>query len=126
MLTIALVAATAVGGWWGVGLAAFAWGAWTGRARVVAAAAVCAWGSVLVWTAGAGALGRLIAELGQVAMVPGWVLVVATLVFPGVLAWSAAVVGGGVTERRKEKGETAENTTAKETTESTRATNDRK
>jgi hypothetical protein len=96
MVTVALVAATAVSGWWGIGLAAFVWGAWTGRARVVAVAAVCAWGSVLVWTAGSGALGRLIAEMGQLAMVPGCVLVVATLVFPAVLAWSAAVVGGGV------------------------------
>jgi hypothetical protein len=96
LLTVALVAATATGGWWGIGLAAFVWGAWTGRARVVAVAAVCAWGSVLVWTAGSGALGRLIVEMGLVAMVPGWVLVVATLVFPAVLAWSAAVVGGGV------------------------------
>jgi hypothetical protein len=49
-----------------------------------------------VWTAGSGAFGTLITELGQIARAPGWVLVVMTVAYPGVLAWSAAVVGRGV------------------------------
>jgi hypothetical protein len=108
MLTIGMLAATAVCGWWGVGIAALVWGAWAGRARVVAVAAVCAWSGVLVWTAGSGAFGTLITELGQIARAPGWVLVVATVVYPGVLAWSAAVVGRGVmgeTRKESERGE---------------------
>jgi hypothetical protein len=96
LLAIAMVAATAVGGWWGVLVAAFAWGAWSGRAGGVAIAAVCAWGSVLVWTAVIGPLPALAADLGSIAGAPGWLLVVATLVFPMALAWSAAVVGAVV------------------------------
>jgi hypothetical protein len=104
LLAIAMVAATAVGGWWGVLAAAFVWGAWSGRAGGVAIAAVCAWGSVLVWTAVSGPLPALVAALGTIAGAPGWVLVVATLVFPAVLAWSAAVVGGVVRGERGERG----------------------
>ena len=103
MLTIGMLAATAVCGWWGVGIAAFVWGMWAGRAWVVAVAAMCAWSGVLVWTAGSGAFGTLIMELGQIARAPGWVLVGMTVAFPGVLAWSAAVVGRAVIgEKRKE------------------------
>ena len=101
MLTIGMLAATAVCGWWGVGIAAFAWGAWVGRVRLVAVAAMCAWSGVLVWTAGSGAFGTLITELGQIARAPGWVLVAMTVVYPGVLAWSAAVVGSGVMGERQ-------------------------
>jgi hypothetical protein len=117
LLAIAMVAATIVGGWWGVLAAAFVWGAWSGRAGRVALAAAWAWGSVLVWTAASGPLAAVIAALGTIAGAPGWALVVATLVFPAVMAWSAAVVGGVVRgERtandreetnRKGKGETA-------------------
>jgi hypothetical protein len=96
LLTIAMVAATAVCGWWGVGVAGFVWGAWAGRARVVAVAAILAWAGLLVWTAVSGPLGTLVRELGLVAAAPGWVLVLVTVVYPGVLAWSAAVVGKGV------------------------------
>jgi hypothetical protein len=96
LLAIAMVAATVVGGWWGVLAAAFVWGAWSGRAGRVAVAAACAWGSVLVWTAASGPLPALVAALGAIAGAPGWVLVVATLVFPAGLAWSAAVVGSVV------------------------------
>jgi hypothetical protein len=104
-----MLAATAVCGWWGVGIAAFVWGAWAGRVRVVAVAAMCAWSGVLVWTAFSGAFGTLIAELWQIARAPGWVLVVATVVFPGVLAWSAAAAGAAVWgeekgERREQQG----------------------
>ena len=107
LLAIAMVAATAVGGWWGVLAAAFVWGAWPGRAGRVAIAAACAWGSVLVWTAASGPLPALLAALSSIAGAPGWVLIVATLVFPAVLAWSAAVVGGVVRgDRRGERGET--------------------
>jgi hypothetical protein len=104
LLAIAMVAATAVGGWWGVLAAAFVWGVWSRRAGGVAIAAVCAWGSVLVWTAVSGPLPALVAALGTIAGAPGWVLVVATLVFPAVLAWSAAVVGGVVRGERGERG----------------------
>jgi hypothetical protein len=96
LLAIAMVAATAVGGWWGVLAAAFVWGAWPGRAGQVAIAAACAWGCVLVWTAASGPLPAVVAALSSIAGAPGWVLIVATLVFPAVLAWSAAVVGGVV------------------------------
>jgi hypothetical protein len=99
LLAIAMIAATAVGGWWGVAVAAFVWGAWSGRAGGVGIAAVCAWGSVLVWTGVIGPLPDLVTALGTIVGAPGWVLVVATLVFPGVLAWSAAVVGGVVNDK---------------------------
>jgi hypothetical protein len=108
LLTIGMLAATAVCGWWGVGIAAFVWGAWAGRVRVVAVAAMCAWSGVLVWTAGSGAFGTLMTELGQIARAPGWMLGVMTVVFPGVLAWSAAVVGSGVIGEKRSESEPGE------------------
>jgi hypothetical protein len=122
LLAVALVAATVAIGWWGIAVAAFGWGVWIGRpiprgaaepwnwtgrshndraiahagARRIAVAAALAWSSILVWTAVRGPLPALIRALGQIAGAPGSVLILATVLFPTLLAWSAATVGGAI------------------------------
>jgi hypothetical protein len=125
LLTLALIAATVAIGWWGIAIAAFAWGMWAGRpasrgerepwnwtdrptdgdevargaARSATIAAILAWSSILLWTAARGPLAALVTTLAQVARAPGPILILVTLLFPAVLAWSAATVGAAITAR---------------------------
>jgi hypothetical protein len=107
LVTVALIAATAAIGWWGIAIAAFVWGMWaahstqqdahgTRAATCASIAAALAWTSLLLWTAARGPLPALITALGQIAGAPGSVLVVATVLFPALLAWSAATVGSAL------------------------------
>jgi hypothetical protein len=54
--------------------------------------AALAWGLLLVLDAVAGPIGALSHTLAGVMRIPGLVLVLLTLTFPAVLAWSAATV----------------------------------
>ena len=96
-----LVAAFALGswvGWWTVPAVAALWG-WQRPSvpRPILAAALAAplaWG---VWLAvdavrGGGAAGVLAGELASVMRLPAPALVLITLLFPALLAWSAAAV----------------------------------
>ena len=83
-------------GWWAVALVA-AIVAIGFRARNVAAwrsalAAAIAWGALLAIDALAGPLATVSSTLGGVMRVPGAVLVLITLAFPALLAWSAATL----------------------------------
>ena len=104
-LVVALLAgAFAVGtllmGWVGVVVVAAAVGVLLHARRRVAGlsalAALLGWLLLLAWTAARGPLlpfaGRLAGAMG----VPSFAPLVLTLVFPMVLAWSAAAVGQGV------------------------------
>jgi hypothetical protein len=86
-------------GWWGVLLAASIVGyvffrEGGGGWRVALAAAV-AWGSLLAIDAAAGPFGTVARTLAGVLRLPGLVLVLLTLAFPALLAWSAATVVAG-------------------------------
>jgi hypothetical protein len=101
---IVLAAAFATGtwyvGWWSIPVLALAWGWWVGSSRRPAArsalAAPLAWIGFLVNDAVVGPAGRLARTLGTAMHVPPLVLIIVTLVFPAVLAWSAATVGAEV------------------------------
>lgn len=83
-------------GWWAVPVvAAFVGGVLylrEGIAWRMALAAAIAWALLLIVNAASGRLGVAAATLGGVLRVPGVVLVLITLAFPALLAWSAATV----------------------------------
>ena len=86
-------------GWWGVVIAALVAGALLqrrGAAWLVALAAVVAWGALLAANALGGRFSALAASIGGVLRVPAAMLMVVTLLFGALLAWSAAVVGGEI------------------------------
>ena len=92
----AMAALTWLLGWWGVLVAAaivgFVFRAEGGGGWRVGLAAACAWGALLAVDAAAGPFAVVAHTLGGVLGVPALVLVLLTLVFPAVLAWSAATV----------------------------------
>jgi hypothetical protein len=96
-------------GWWGVLLEAsivgFVFYREGGGGWRVALAAAAAWGALLAADAAGGSLGTVARTLAGVLRVPGLVLVLLTLAFPALLAWSAATVVAGarqlVTARRR-------------------------
>jgi hypothetical protein len=104
LLTIALSTATRVFGWWGVPLTAALWGVLsTGDGTSVAVAAGLAWAALLGHDAALGRLGMLASDIGRLFGLPPAVLIVLTLLYPMLLAWSAAVVSGAVTGARKSR-----------------------
>lgn len=106
VLAACYAAVTVILSWWGVGIGAFAWGVLEGgryrrtdrpataRASLTSAvAALIAWGGLLLWDAVRGPTEFLANMLGQLAGIPGSVVVGVTLVFVTLLAWSATAVG---------------------------------
>jgi hypothetical protein len=87
-------------GWWGVVLAALLVGALYWRVRgiawMTALAAIAAWSTLLVVDAVGGRFGALASAIAGVMRVPAAALVVVTLLFAGLLAWSSAIVGSEV------------------------------
>jgi hypothetical protein len=81
-------------GWWTLPLIAAACGL---RCRVAdtVVAATLAWGALLVVQATRAPLGPLLERLGGLFGVPPWALMVLTLAFAGLLAWSAATLMAG-------------------------------
>jgi hypothetical protein len=107
--TIAIAATTWLAGWWGVVIAALVVGAgqWQrpGIAWLTALAAIVAWGALLLIDAARGRFGALAAVIGGVMRVPSAAVVVVTLLFAALLAWSSAVVGSEAGRRlRREQG----------------------
>ena len=103
-LTLAFAASTALG-WWAVPATAALWGALRPSQRrpalAAALAAALAWAGWLLVDAftGNGAFGVLAARLSALMSLPVVALVVLTLAFAAVLAWSAAAVSGAIAER---------------------------
>lgn len=82
-------------GWWTVPIVAALWGlvsTGTHRARNAAFCAAAGWATLLVLDAARGPVSAMGAQLGRVMHVPAAVLYVLTLLFPAVLAWSAAAL----------------------------------
>jgi hypothetical protein len=92
----AMAALTWLIGWWGVLLAALIIGyvfrAEGGGGWRVALAAAEAWGALLLIDIVSGPFGTLSHRLGGVMKLPPIVLILVTLAFPGMVAWSAATV----------------------------------
>ena len=81
-------------GWWGVALVAFIAGAVysarSGRARLVALCASESWAIIFLIDAMNGPLGKVAATVATIVKLPAFVLLIVTLVFPALLAWSSA------------------------------------
>ena len=106
---LAIAATTWVAGWWGVALVALVVGAFAARRRGIAwttaLAAIVAWVALLAFDAVSGRFGVFAAAIGGVMKVPAGSVVVVALLFAGLLAWSAAVVGSEVARAVKSRAE---------------------
>lgn len=87
-------------GWWGVVVAALVAGAVLWRRRgvawIVAVGAVAAWGALIVVNSVGGRFATLASSVAGVMQLPAAVLLIVTLLFGALLAWSAAVVGSEI------------------------------
>lgn len=98
VLTATIAVATAWLGWWVVPLLAAAWGyaqrgeSWPALTAAVSAA--LAWTLLLGVTALQGRVGTLADLLGDVLGLPGVMLIAAVMLFPAILAGSAAALAG--------------------------------
>lgn len=95
LLAEAFAVATFALGWWTVPIVAAAWAAYStdeNRARSAALCAMGGWATLLALDFARGPVGTMGAQLGGVMNLPPVVLYVLTLVFPALLAWSAATL----------------------------------
>jgi hypothetical protein len=96
IMAMMMTALTWLVGWWGVLLVALLAGVVHfregGGGWRIALAGALSWGALLAVNAATGSLGVVTATLGGIMRVPGAVLVLLTLAFPALLAWSAATV----------------------------------
>jgi hypothetical protein len=82
-------------GWWTVPVIAALWALVSRDSNRAIIAGVCAaggWASLLLLDAAKGPVGTMASTLGGVMGVPGFVLLILTLVFPALVAWCAASV----------------------------------
>jgi hypothetical protein len=80
-------------GWWSVPLVAAIWAAVSRSPRRAEIAALCAtggWASLLLLDIVKGPVATMATQLGSVMSLPPAVLYLLTLLFPALLAWSAA------------------------------------
>ena len=101
LLATALAVATLTWafGWWGVVVTALVAGIVLqrrGAAWLVALSAIVAWGVLLAADTLGGRFASLATSVAGVLRVPVVALLVVTLLFDALLAWSAAVVGGEI------------------------------
>ena len=90
--------------WWAVPIVAFAWGLVTARwlrrpAAAAALAGALAWAALLGVDAVDGRLYGLGALFGAIAKLPAAVFFALSVVFPALLAWSAAAFGADLRGR---------------------------
>jgi hypothetical protein len=100
LLTAAFALVTRALGWWAVPATAAAW-CWLDRGSLrgpwnAALAAMLGWGAILLWTAATGPLGELARRTAAIFGAPPIILVAATLLYGGLLAWSAGTVASTV------------------------------
>jgi hypothetical protein len=102
-LAVAVSLATAAGGWWTVPLAAGLWSRIAAVRRPVIGAALggaLGWALLLGWTAMHGPSGTLARRVAPILHLPAAALVLATLLFPALLAGAAAGVARPVPPAR--------------------------
>ena len=93
LLAEAFAVATFGLGWWSVPIVAALWGLISSspnRARVAALCAAGGWATLLLLDIAKGPVLTMGRQLGGVMSIPAFVLYLLTLVFPALLAWSAA------------------------------------
>jgi hypothetical protein len=99
-VVIAMAGATWIVGWWGVAIVAlvagFLYRDRDGRALLVALCASESWVILFLVDAVAGPLGHVAATVASLVKLPAVVLLIVTLLFPAVLAWSAAAFASEV------------------------------
>ena len=97
LLSEAFAVATFAVGWWAIPLVAIICGlAMNPEGRPIYYATICAatgWLSLLLLDAARGPLGELASRFAGVMGFPPIALIVTTLLFPALLAWSASSVG---------------------------------
>ena len=105
VLALAMAALTWFIGWWGVLLVSIGWGlvaeTHTNPARTTALAAMLTWSALLLFTAMRGPVWRLSETLADIFGMPAFVLLIATFVYPGLLAFSATGLVGEAKGLRK-------------------------
>lgn len=96
LLGAAFGIATLLFGWWTVPLLGAIWGAiqgpWLRAARDAGLAALLGWGMLLISTTARGPTGELARRIGAVFHVPGWIMLLASLLFATLVAASAAAM----------------------------------
>ena len=95
LLAEAFAVATFGLGWWSVPLVAAVWSLVSSspnRARVAALCAAGGWATLLLLDIVKGPVATMATQLGSVMSLPAAVLYLLTLVFPALLAWSAATL----------------------------------
>jgi len=97
IVAVILVAMTWIAGWWGVPLVAAVVGAVLcarrGIAGLTALAAVIAWSVLILVDGASGRFGALAGVVAGTLQLPAGALLMVTLLFAALLAWSAAAVG---------------------------------
>jgi hypothetical protein len=63
---------------------------------IAALAAMLGWGAILLWTAATGPLGELARRTAAMLSAPPAVLIAVTLLYGGLLAWSAGTLASTV------------------------------
>jgi hypothetical protein len=82
-------------GWWTVPVVAAVYAIMSrdsNRARVAALCAGAGWATLLLLDSLRGPVGNMAVRLGGIMGLPGYVLLILTLVFPALLAWCAAAL----------------------------------
>jgi hypothetical protein len=107
VVVLAMTVLTWLAGWWGVVLVAlvagYAYRDARGSAWRIALAALVAWALLLALDVLMGPFGRISTILASAVSIPAAAIVLATLLLPALLAWSAATVAaelGRLTPRR--------------------------
>jgi hypothetical protein len=89
-------------GWWTVPIIAAVWSIASRDLKPALIAALCAaagWATLLVLDVVKGPVDTMASRLGDVMGVPAFVLLLLTLVFPALLAWSAAALVSSLRRR---------------------------
>ena len=96
LLSEAFAVMTFGAGWWAVPVVAALWGMFGSpvatRGRFAAACAAFGWGSLLMLHATRGSVSAVASQVGEVMGVPPAALYGLTILFPALLAWSAATL----------------------------------
>jgi hypothetical protein len=95
---IGFIVATLVLPWWSIAVVATGFGIFVAGAKAWEAglAATIAWGALLLLAVAQGPVGVLAARLGGLFHLPAAGLPIATVMFPGIVAWAAAGVGQAI------------------------------
>lgn len=108
---------TSAVGWWTVPIIALVVGtrerSGGPRPRDVALAAAIGWGALLAFSAMLPTFWTLLGELGAIMTLPRGIVLAVTLVFPALLAWSAAALGGVLVRTREPRPQTGDRPSAR-------------